>query len=164
MFSLMCVLLLLMQQPACTDFTGSYVIQGEDGRVAVEIRQSGCTRISISWESSLYPNSPPVVHSLMLGGVFQTDRAWFSQNGIQQTAVEVKPGRLELFQRPLPESSVDRRSLMLRLDRLPDGDLCVSTERTNPRSPAMRASRVRSAGKTAEDAAAGRSYGGCEPS
>jgi hypothetical protein len=161
MVSLLFALQLLAQQPDCADFSGNFVIQGEDGRVAVQIQQTGCARITISWESSLYPNNPPLVHSLSLGGRLQPDRAWFGQTGIQQTAASLLPNRLELFQSPLAASRDSPRSLMLRLDRLADGDLCVSDTKTNAISPAMRASRQRVAGKKGEDEAALRSSAGC---
>ena len=161
MINLLFALQLLAQQPTCTDFSGNFVIQGEDGRVAVQIQQTGCARITISWESSLYPNNPPIVHSLTLGGTLQMDRAWFGQSGMQQTAASLLANRLELFQSPLSASRDSPRSLMLRLDRLSDGDLCVSDAKTNSISPAMRASRQPVAGKKAEDEAALRSSGGC---
>ena len=56
MINLLFAFQLLAQQPPCTDFSGNFVIQGEDGRVAVQIQQMGCARITIAWESSLYPN------------------------------------------------------------------------------------------------------------
>jgi len=152
---------LFVQQPQCTDFSGTYVIQGEDGRVAVEIQQTACARISISWESSLYPNTPTVVHALALGGSFQSDQGWFGQKGMQRTAANLLSNRLELFQSPLSDSRGAQRSLLLRLDRLQDGDLCVSDSRTNSISPAMRASRLHSAGKNGQDEAARRSSEGC---
>ena len=159
--NLLFVLQLLAQQPTCTDFSGNFVIQGEDGRVAVRIQQTGCSRITVSWESSLYPNNPPVVHSLTLGGMLQPDRAWFGQSGMQQTAASMLPNKLELFKSPLAPSRDSQKALMLRLDRLSDDDLCVADAKTNSVSPAIRASRQRAAGKEGEDEAALRSSGGC---
>jgi hypothetical protein len=100
------------------------------------------------------------VHSLALDGTLQPDRAWFGR-GMQRTAVSLLPNMLELIQSPLADSRKAPRSLMLRLERLPDGDLCVSSSRTNSVSPAMRASRQRAAGKNGQDEAALRSSGGC---
>lgn len=161
MINLLFALQLLVQQPQCIDFSGTYVIQGEDGRVVVMIQQTGCARIAISWESSLYPHTPPVVHSLALGGTLQPDQAWFGQKGMQRTAAILLSNRLELYQSPLAESRDAPRSLMLRLERLPEGDLCVSDSRTNSVSPALRASLQRVAGKNGQDEAAIRSSAGC---
>lgn len=112
MINLLFALQLLVQQPQCIDFSGTYVIQGEDGRVVVMIQQTGCARIAISWESSLYPHTPPVVHSLALGGTLQPDQAWFGQKGMQRTAAILLSNRLELYQSPLAESRDAPRSLI----------------------------------------------------
>jgi len=145
----------------CADFSGRYVIQGEDGRVAVHIEQARCERISISWESSLYPTTAPVVHSLALDGAFQSDAAWLGAPGTQRTAATLRGRILELLRLPATGAGDAGSELMLRLELLADGDFCTSNALTSSRSPAMRASRQRGTGKQAEDVAAARSERGC---
>ena len=152
---------LLAQAHACTDFSGTYVIQGEDGRVTVQIRQTGCARIAISWESSLYPNNPPLVHSLRLDGILRPDRIWFGR-GMQQTAALLRSNQLEVFQAPPSPSRDVPRSLMLRLHKLSDGDLCVFDPSAHGNSPPTRASRQRAPGRKGHDDAASRSSAGCD--
>jgi hypothetical protein len=145
----------------CADFSGRYVIQGEDGRVAVHIEQTRCERISISWESSLYPKTGPVVHSLVLGSRSQPDAEWFGAPGTQRTAATLRGRVLELLRLPATGAGDAGGDLMLRLELLADGDFCTSNALTRSRSPAMRASRQRGTGKEAEDVAAARSARGC---
>ena len=146
---------------ACVNFSGRYVIQGEDGRVAVHIEQTRCARIAVSWESSMYPNARPLVHSLALGGAFQRDAGWFGARESQRTAATLRARTLELFRLPVTARQNASRELMLRLELLADGDLCVSSARTSSISPAKRAGRQRDEGEGAADAVARRSEEGC---
>lgn len=128
------------------DFSGNYVLQGEDGRVYVTIRQTGCTRIAITWDSSLFPNRPPVEHHLALDGEFHDDLFWFQGRAPgEQSAASLNRAVLEI--------TMKREAYGLRLILLPDGDLCVNGE--------SRASRQRTPDRLGEENAATRSGRGC---
>jgi hypothetical protein len=129
-----------------TNLSGRYVIQGEDGRVYVSISQAGCTKVSITWESSLFPNRPPAEHHLALDGEFHDDYFWFQgRRRGEQSAASLKDSALEIRMRRAGDG--------LRLVLLPDGDLCVNGE--------LRASREGTGNRSDEDGAANRSGRGC---
>jgi hypothetical protein len=56
---------------SCPDLSGRYVLQGEDGRVLVTIRQDRCGKVTIKW------GDDDVEHGLRLDGTFRRDIAWF---------------------------------------------------------------------------------------
>jgi len=127
-----------------SDFSGNYVLQGEDGRVYVSISQTDCTRVDITWKSSLFPNETSVKHHLVLDGQFHSDPGWFGIGGVGQSAASLTEATLEITTNP------GRYGLRLRL--LPDGDLCINGE--------SRAARLRNRGGEDDDAAK-RSQQGC---
>ena len=87
--------------PACPALTGDYVIGGNDGRVRVSIVQTGCTKIAISWTSTLTPPGARVVHALALNGAFHSDSGWYGATEQQMTAASFKNGVLEIAEKPV---------------------------------------------------------------
>ena len=159
--------LLMMQQSTmvqntCPDLSGRYVIQGEDGRVYVTVKQTRCERITIEWLIHSHPDTSRTTHALPLDGKFHTDTDWFGERGQRLTSAQFRSDTLRSFQNRL------RREALPRL-----GGNCRSRfSRTMTFAPsffdpygtarsATRAGRQKSNTRAAEDEAAQRSEKGC---
>lgn len=115
-------------QPKCMDFTGHYMISGEDGTVDVRIAQSQCARVDITWESSL-ERRKPVVHTVPLDGIARADTSWFGAERIQ-SAGTIVASKLEfrLTDGVGPGQRAVHQSLTLEM--MSNGDLCVGVQDT----------------------------------
>jgi hypothetical protein len=133
MSMLVALVVLQFGQPSCMDFTGHYVISGEDGAVDVRITQLRCASVDVNWESSLYPRKP-VVHTVRLDGVARADSSWFGDGRIL-SAASITTNRLtfEFTYDVGGTRSLRKRSLALEL--LSTGDLCVTDQNTSRTQP-----------------------------
>ena len=146
--------------PPCPNLTGDYVIQGGDGRVRVSIKQTACTKIAISWTSTLTPPGARIMHALTLNNVFHADSLWYGQTEAQTTAASFRNNVLEILEKPLGATAADPVAWTLRLSKLANGDLCTKFTQV-PVNIASLAARRTLLTKAAEDAAAKRSEAGC---
>jgi hypothetical protein len=146
-------------QVTCPDLTGRYVIQGEDGRVYLTIEQKRCAVVSIEWTTSYLSNKPRrSTHTLSLDGAFHRDRGWFGASEDQLTSAQFRGSALELVAKPLDDRSGARRGWRMRLELLPNRDLCSSHQQDGyDRWSASIAGRMSGSGRQAEEAAAARS-------
>ncbi len=113
----------------------------------MSVAQTGCAQVVITWESSLFPNRPPVEHHLVLDGEFHEDFYWYQgPTPGEQSAASLKGSVLAI--------KMKRAKDELRLTLLSDGDLCVD-------GGEFRAARQRAQGRSSEDEAATRSMKGC---
>jgi hypothetical protein len=158
-----------LQAPAnsCPDLGGRYVLQGEDGRVLVTIRQDRCAKVTIKWGDG------DVEHGLRLDGTFRRDIAWFDardktgHRAYQLTSAEFRDGILWLSRKPDasdPDGGLWGNTWIVKLARLADGDVCFTMNHPNqPRYPGGhpdsvdKLGRLRGRTRAAEDQAAARS-------
>lgn len=61
---------------ACSNLSGKYMIQGEDGQVHITINQHACARIEIVRATSYLGAITTEKHFLSLDGNLQADRQW----------------------------------------------------------------------------------------
>ncbi len=161
-------LLLLLQQtsiprPACPILSGDYVIQGEDGRVYVNIIQTGCKRIAIVWKNAAHANDrSPSRHKLLLDGRFHRDAGWFGSRDPVLTSAQIRSGSLEIVSKPT--NSVGTKAFLWKhvFEPLPGGDICARFLAAGQDSwSASLAARRKTNGRAGENDAARRSEKGC---
>jgi hypothetical protein len=158
------LLLLSLQHPTnqrivCPDLSGQYIIQGEDGRVFVNIVQTRCKRIAIEWNNDPSASSR---HILALDGRFHVDSGWFGSGERLLTSARMRSGGLEIITKPA--KSADTKAYLWKhvLELLPNGDLCTRlTESNESSASAVLAARRKTSGKVGEAEAAHRSEKGC---
>jgi hypothetical protein len=158
--------LLVMQQPTmprgtCPDLSGRYVIQGEDGRVYVSIKQTRCERIEIEWLIHSYPETSRTTHLLVLDGKFRADTGWFG-GGKQLTSAQFRSNVLEIVARPATAKDTAAFEWKQSFEVLPNKDLCTKFLDPHMESwSARRAGRQKSNDRAGEDEAARRSEERC---
>jgi hypothetical protein len=167
MISIFFGFLLLMQESArsqstCPDLSGRYVIQGEDGRVFVTIKQTRCERITIEWLISSYSGTSRTTHVLALDGKFHTDTGWFGERGKQLTSAQFRSDTLEILSKSNETRGTSVFGWKLLFAPLPNKDLCTKFFDPHEASwSGRRAGRQKSNTPDDEDEAARRSEEGC---
>lgn len=135
----------------CPDFTGRYVLQGEDGRVSIQIEQRGCEVVTISRATT--PKSKER-HRVILDGVPRPDSLWFG--GRERNFVSGTFNRNVLVLKnhgSVANSSVLNWTYSFRL--LKNGDLCAHLS-TKAQDSYSISARVESTERDVQDAAAER--------
>jgi hypothetical protein len=146
--------LLLLHPNTCPDFSGTYVIQGEDGRVRITISQTDCSKLSLEWRTP----SASVINHLVLDGTARSAPAWFGIAGSHWISAQMRDSVLELRS----HSRVQITDSQLRLEWralfqfISANDLCVTHLARSWASVAV-AARNATNDKKGEDAAALRS-------
>lgn len=148
------------QQPACPNLSGDYVIQGQDGRVRVSIQQTACKKIAVSWVSTLPGNNAGAAHHLSLDGVFHSDSGWFNGSEGQSTAAVFQKNVLEISERPRGATAADPIEWTLRIEKLPNADICTRFVQGSIKITSLAAKR-RGTTVAAENDAARRSENDC---
>jgi hypothetical protein len=100
------------------------VIQGEDGRVYVTIKQTRCERISIEWLVSSYSGISRTTHALALDGKFHTDTGWFGKRGKKLTSTQFRFDTREIVSKSNETRGNSAFGWKLSLTPLPNKDLC----------------------------------------
>jgi hypothetical protein len=89
--------LVVAQSQGCPDFSGNYVIQGEDGKVELSIKQAGCQSITIDRKNTyLGKTTKEKTHTLKLDGKFQDDEGWFGGSDKLKVSARMTEGHLEI--------------------------------------------------------------------
>jgi hypothetical protein len=161
-------LLLLLQQAAnprleCPALSGDYVIQGEDGRVYVDIVQTDCKRIAIVWNNASYANDgSPSRHRLVLDGQFHMDTGWFGSKEPVLISAAFRASRLEMIAKPTKSLDTTAYSWKHVFEHLANGDICARFLEPGGNSwSAWLAARRKTKGRAGENEAARRSEKGC---
>jgi hypothetical protein len=162
------LLLLMLQQAsnprvACPNLSGDYVIQGEDGRVYINIVQTGCKRMTMVWNNVSYANDPSLSkHVLALDGQFHGDSGWFGFRERVLISARLRSGRLEIVAKSINPADTTGFLWKHVIEPLPGGDLCSRFFQPHQRSwSTMLAALRKTSGSVGETEAAGRSEKGC---
>jgi len=151
-----------MVQSTCPDLSGRYVIQAEDGRVSVTIKQTRCERITIEWLISSYSGTSRTKHALPLDGKFHTDTGWFGERDKQFTSAQFRLSVLEIVAETADAQSNRRLRWKHSYKVLPTKDLCMRFFEPQTASwSATRAGLQKSNTPAGEDEAAQQSEKGC---
>jgi hypothetical protein len=70
---------------SCPNLAGNYGIDGEDGSVAVVIRQGGCRTAHIEWNISNYDFQSSTPHDFIVDGIARPDSAWFNEKTLRSS-------------------------------------------------------------------------------
>jgi hypothetical protein len=169
MLTLLLAFLLLMEgsatsQTKCPDLSGRYIIQGQDGRVYITIRQTRCEKITIEWLILSYGGTSGTTHALTLDGRFHADTGWFGERGKRLTSTQFRSNVLEIVSKP-NETKGDSMIWKQSFEMLPDKDLCIrffdtSVDATTGSWSGSRAGRQKARDRVGEDEAARRSEEG----
>lgn len=100
----------------CPDFTGKYVIQGEDGQVQILITQSGCNQTIILRRDLGKATSEQ--HLLSLDGTVQQDSPWLGGTDRYETSAKFNQSSLQIEAR-----TTTGRTLTMVYSPTPEGDL-----------------------------------------
>ena len=108
----------------CPDLSGKFVLQGEDGRVLLNIIQTRCDDIRVSRTTTNFAGSFRETHRLKLDGVARADSGWFGFRERNQVRArfEGEVLVLEIKFQSNPKA-VTRYSLRLT----PDRNICSET-------------------------------------
>jgi hypothetical protein len=167
MITMLFSFLLLMQestiaQSTCPDLSGRYVIQGQDGRVYVTIKQTRCQRITIEWLIYSHPDTSRTTHHLVLDGKFHADTDWFGERAQRLTSAQFRSGTLEIVSKPAETKDKAGFGWKQLFEVLPNKDLCTRFFESHTEAwSASRAGRQKSIDRAGEDDAARRSEKGC---
>ena len=104
--------------PKCSDLSGKYMIQGEDGQVHISIEQERCDRVTIRRESGYLGTITSEKHVLKLDGTVQEDSPWFGSTNQYKTSAKFNNSALQIEARA-PTGS----TLSMIYSRTPEGDL-----------------------------------------
>ena len=113
-----------MAADICPNFTGRFVIQGEDGDVHLTITQTACDRIRIGREASYLGKITSEQHDLKLDGEFQVDTPWFGGTDKIQTSVKFTSAALEIVAKPA--AATNRGEFLWKALYVTKGDIVVS--------------------------------------
>jgi hypothetical protein len=167
MIAILFSFLLLMQespvaQSTCPDLSGRYVVQGEDGRVLIHIKQTRCQRITIERMIYSYPDISRTTHQLVLDGKFHADTGWFGERAQRLTSAQFRSVRLEIVSQPAKTKDGAGFAWKQSLEMLPNRDLCTRFFDSYTKAWSVsRAGRQKSTDRAGEDDAARRSEEGC---
>ena len=106
--------------PKCSDLSGKYMIQGEDGQVHISIEQERCDRVTIRRESGYLGTITSEKHVLKLDGTVQEDSPWFGSTNQYKTSAKFNNSALQIEARTTTGST-----LTMIYSLTPEGDLLI---------------------------------------
>src|SRR5437667_3380061 len=106
----------------CPDFSGKYVIQGEDGQVFITITQQGCRQMTVERTNNYLGTITREKHTLKLDGVFHPDSSWYGGVDKEKSAAKFVSGKLELVVASASSGRVFRKESW---EFLPDGNITM---------------------------------------
>ncbi len=112
-------------QRSCVDFSGRYVMQGEDGQVRVGVSQVACSRVLLTLRSNyLDQHVDSTAFNVSLDDRWQTSAHGLWGDGAISVRAHVHGDTLSLFARPI--ASADTSAIAWGYDfiRRANGDLC----------------------------------------
>jgi hypothetical protein len=104
--------------PDCSDLSGKYMFQGEDGQVHISIEQEQCDRVTIRRESGYLGTITSEKHVLKLDGTVQKDSPWLGSTEQYKTSAKFNDSALQIEARA-PTGS----TLAMIYSQTPEGDL-----------------------------------------
>jgi hypothetical protein len=151
---------LALAKTECPDLSGKYVIQGEDGRVYVTIKQTRCEIITIEWLISVNGGTSRTTHVLPLDGRFHPDTGWFGERDKRLTSAQFRSDALEIVSKSKETKGALNWKQSFTL--LQNNDLCTRFLYYHDGSlSTRRAGRQRTNDLNGEDEAARRSQEQC---
>lgn len=123
------VLMLLSQValPAkrCPNFSGKYLIQGEDGQVHISIKQTGCERIIYKRESNYLEEKSFDRHDLRLDGIPRNDASWIGETDKEMISAQFVGAVLDVsvWKRGSTKARHHTLLYLVKYEMLPNGDL-----------------------------------------
>ncbi len=104
----------------CPDFSGRYMIQGEDGQVHISIEQDHCDRVTIRRASGYLGTITSEKHVLKLDGTVQDDSPWLGSTNQYKTSAKFNNSALQIEARTTTGST-----FTMIYSLTPDGDLLI---------------------------------------
>lgn len=150
----------------CPDYSGRYVVQGEDNRVYMTLTQKRCARITIAWKIVEQRATSTSVHTIYLDGRFHKGGGLAGESSDPRTSdTQLASGHfrgdtLEIVVKPASPTATSRERKQ-QLIRRPNKDLCLRDVVRNGRpTPGSLAAFQALPTTKSEDAAALRSEKG----
>src|SRR5262249_48543334 len=103
-----------------SNFSGRYVIQGEDGQVHISIEQERCDGATIQRESNYLDTITSEKHVLKLDGTVQADSPWMGSTDQYKTSAKFNNSAMQIEARTTTGST-----LTIIYSLTPEGDLLI---------------------------------------
>ena len=109
----------------CPDFSGRYMIQGEDGQVFITITQQGCRQMTVERTNNYLGTITKERHTLKLDGVLHPDSSWYGGTDKEKSSAKFVSGKLELV---VASASSGKVFWKESWEFLPDGNIAMKND------------------------------------